>query len=117
MKHYFSKLFFLFIISLCANCLADCSDHGLRFVPCPKTYVLPDQIEIHEHAIFVQIHDLIIQAESLKTDAQGLFFESAKDDDCGFSQWRCNNRIGRGLACNACNWAWEKTCYACGGKR
>jgi hypothetical protein len=119
MKHGLYKLFFILFVAFCANCLADCNcpEGGVRFIPCPKTYVKPNQIDFHENAIFVQINDMIIQTESLNTDVEGIFFVNVSERDCGFAQWKCNKKVGPGLYCNACNWPWDNRCYLCRNKR
>jgi hypothetical protein len=118
MKYCLVKLLCVLLIAFCINCSADCncSDSDIRFIPCHKTYVMPEQINFYEKAIFVQIEDVIIQTESLGMDTQGIFFANIVERDCGLAQWRCLNRIGQGLYCNACNWTWDDTCYACGGR-
>jgi hypothetical protein len=97
-----------------ADC--NCPDDSVRFISCPKTYVKPDQIDFYENAIFVEVNGMMIQTESLNTDAQGIFFVNARSD-CGLGQWKCDKELRRGFYCNACNLAWESRCYACGNKR
>ena len=116
MKHCFSKLLFILVVLFCVNCSADCNcpQDEMRFIPCPKTYVKPDQVDFYENAIFVQINDVIIQAESLSTDDQGIFFFKVKEKECGVSQWKCTNKGARGMPCDTCNWTWNSTCSVCG---
>lgn len=117
MKLCLFKLFFLVSISFCMNSFADCSHPGAekRFMPCPKTYIQPDQISISENAIFVQIHDVIIQTESLSSDEQGIYFANAYDEDCGLMQWKCTKRLDWPPygPCNTCNWIWYNNCTFC----
>jgi hypothetical protein len=119
MNHGLSKLLFVLFLSFCVHCLADCncSDDGMRFISCPKTYVKPDQIDFYDNGIFVEVNGMIMQTESLSSDAQGIFFVNARERDCGIGQWKCNKRRVTGVYCNACNWAWETICYACGKDR
>ena len=119
MKDSLSKLLFMLLISFCVNCSAECdSSHAeIHFITCPKTYVIPDQIDFHENGIFVRIHDFIIQTESLSTDAKGIFFENIKSNGCGPSQWKCKRRLDRGMICETCNWTWNFTCSYCGKEK
>jgi hypothetical protein len=116
MKRCLSTLPFLMFVALWISSFADspCSECETRFIDCPKTYVTPDQIDIHENGIFVRVNDLIIQTQSLQTDTQGIFFTNAKKDDCGMYQWKCTRSDGRGMPCNTCNWDWNYTCSNCG---
>lgn len=110
-----SMLLLVLVFALWLNCFADCrcSEPELKFVPCPKTYVRPDQIDIRENAIFVQVHDYILQAEYLNSDAQGIFFEKVTADGCGPSKWKCTRTLDNGLVCNTCNWDWNSSCSYC----
>ena len=111
MKHRLCALFFIFLITFCVSGSANEQSH---FIPCPKTYVSPEQIDFCENGIFVQVNDCIIQTETLCSDAQGIFFANARDDGCGPSQWRCVRKDSRGMVCNTCNWDWNYTCSNCG---
>ena len=110
MKQHLSKLLFILVTSFCVNCSANDEIH---FVACPKTYVSPEQIDFCENGIFVRINDIVIQTETLSTDAQGVFFANARDDGCGPSQWKCKRTDSRGMVCNTCNWEWNYTCSSC----
>jgi hypothetical protein len=113
MKYSLFKLFSWLFIFFCANCLADCCNHDSGFVACPKTYIEPDQILFRENAIFLQIADMLIQTESIKTDDQGIFFETINEEECGRMQWKCIKFIREGVRCNTCNWVWEGLCGTC----
>ena len=110
-------LSFLLCVSLWINCFADCpcskGKGKVRFSECPKTYVTPDQIDLHEDGIFVRINDRIVQTESLSTDTQGVYFQNVKDG-CGPSQWRCFRVLSNGMVCETCNWDWNYSCSYCG---
>jgi hypothetical protein len=115
MKNCLAKLLILLFISLGLNGFADCScsDAETQFTACPKTYVSPEQIDIREKGIFVQIHNFILQTEYLRSDKHGIFFENVTADGCGPSQWRCVWEMYPGFPCNTCNWDWNYTCYVC----
>ncbi len=108
---HFSKLLILFV-SFWLNGFADCTCPD-AFIPCPKTYVAPEQIDIHENAIFVQVHDFILQTEYLKSDTHGIFFEKITADGCGPNKWKCTRVTDQGWICNTCNWDWFTVCQGC----
>ncbi len=116
MKSNIFQLLSLLFVILCVNSFADCSKHG-NFVPCPKTYVTPDQILFHENAIFVQVNDIIMETQSINADEKGLFFANAKGGGCGPMQWKCTKELSRGVPCNTCNWNWNIWCNYCQKER
>lgn len=115
MKHCLAKLFFVLCVLFSTNCAADCncSNEEMSFVPCPKTYVQPDQIDLYDGAIFVKINEAILQTKGLHSDAEGLFFEMIKGPKCHLWEWKCEKYVGRRERCNTCNWAWVHTCRKC----
>lgn len=119
MKRYLAQLFVLLLPLCWGNCFANCRcpEDEIRFIPCPKTYTTPDQVILHENGIFVRMNDCILQAESLSTDAQGIFFENVKDVECGAMQWKCKKPIYADIPCNTCNWIWYNNCLTCGKAR
>jgi hypothetical protein len=119
MKHSLSKLLFVLFISLYINCSADCdcAQEEIRFSRCPKTYVLPEQIDFNENIIFVRVHETTMQTESLHTDAHGIFFENVRVKECGISQWLCLKTDTRGMVCETCNWVWNNWCFNCRKER
>ena len=119
MKYSLSKLLFVLFISLYINCSADCHcpQQEIRFFPCPKTYVQAEQIDFNKNAIFVQVHEIIMQTDSLHTDAHGIFFENVRLKECGQSQWLCLEKDARGMVCETCNWTWNNWCFNCHKER
>ncbi len=115
MKRKLSKRLFLLLLSFCINSWAgcDCPQDITNFIPCPKTYVNPEQIDLRENGIFVLVNDVILQTEGLRTDAQGIYIMTVRDG-CGPSQWKCIKRNRRDMVCNTCNWDWNYTCSSCG---
>ncbi len=83
-----------------------------KFIPCSKTYIDSSQIGFFKNCIYVNMGELTIETAAVFSDENGLYFQNAKDDDCGILQRRCKNRI-----CPACVFVWDSTCYTCGKKQ
>lgn len=122
MRHFLFKLLFIFFISSCINCSSDCqcSKDEIRFIPCSKTYVKPDYVDLCNNAIYVQIGDERIQTESLNTDALGFFIETVRAKKCGYMEWKCTRPVQQGeggMLCETCNYSWNYYCNGCGGEK
>src|SRR5262245_50576211 len=96
MRQYLFKLLFILFVSASINGFAECNcaQDQSRFVPCGKTYVKPERINLQKNAIFVQIGDEIVQTESLSADEQGIFIMNVRKKVChGYQQWLCTRPI------------------------
>jgi hypothetical protein len=87
-----------------------CESSQNVFMPCNKTYVNSEQIGFFNNEIFIQMDDVVFRTSGIHSDADGIYFEDAKDD-CGFLQKPCP-RFG----CPGCNFPWDKNCHLCGKK-
>lgn len=74
---------------------ADCSSNEEDFVPCEKTYFLPEQVAVAQEGIFVNLSDAWIQTDALFADSLGLFIISKKSSargECSSGQSQCPNK-------------------------
>lgn len=84
---------------------------GVVFADCSceqeKAYVKPEQVVFEENAIFIILHDLILETDAIYSDAQGFYFTVDQEKrDCKSPDWWC-------AFCKQCNAYWYSRCPKC----
>ncbi len=92
---------------------ADCCSDEDIFVPCEKTYFLPDQVAVAQEGIFINLSDEWTQTDALFADALGLFIISKKNNahrgNCDSGQAQCPKK-----SCRKCVSQTYEHCPYCG---
>lgn len=89
---------------------ADCNSDKDVFVPCEKTYFLPNQVAIAQEGFFVNLNDVWIQTDALFSDSTGMFIVSKKDANVDY----CPQGHPTCKGCSLCHitncWYYVKPC-------
>ncbi len=90
-------------------CVASSIQAEEEIIPCEKTYVNPDQVQLSEQALFVNIGDVWVQPTAIQVDANGLFFNAYFNNVMPDEVWQCK--------CRFWNKPWAEYCKNCGRRR
>ena len=109
MRNAIYKLtFVLFLLTGIANANdKEISSASLKFVPCEKIYVQPDQVAITNEGIFLQLNEEWVPTEAIQYDASGIFVTSISSE--WSFRWTCPK-------CGYENGPFSRKCGNCGHK-
>lgn len=72
-----------------------------------KAYVKSDQVVFSENTILIDLNDVVVEADAIYSDEQGLYFIVDQDKrDCRSPDWWC-------AFCKQCNAYWYSRCPKC----
>jgi hypothetical protein len=77
------------------------------FIPCEKTYISPEQVNISNDGIFVNINGGWVKTSCIQCDTEGLYFNDIQQE---YAEWICSR-------CGAENNGFNKICKNCGAPR